>query len=155
MEVGEVAEEILRCEGDFRPAYRVADPSIYKVDGGPSIAERFVSHGVVFRRGDNSRHVGYVEVRARIAGTSDGPMLYSTNNCHHGFWRTMPDLVMDEHKHGIKSEDVDTDQEDHCYDEVRYACMSRPWARHIETKAPVAERWMRFEEQEEESWKTA
>ncbi len=29
-------------------------------------------------------------------------------------------------------DDVDTDQEDHIYDEVRYACMSRPMtAKHV------------------------
>lgn len=115
MEAGEVADGILKLESGKKPAYRVADPSMWKVDGGPSIAERMLKHGCVLRRGDNSRNVGYVEVRARIAGDADGPMLYATENCHHGFWRTMPDLVMDEHKYGPKSEDVDTDQEDHCF----------------------------------------
>lgn len=155
MEAQEVAEEILKCEGNIKPAYRVADPSMWKVDGGPSIAERMLSAGVVLRRGDNSRLTGYVEVRARIGGTLDGPMLYATSNCHHGFWRTLPDLVMDEHKHGPKSEDVDTDQEDHAYDSVRYACMSRPWTRHVEKTAPKPDRWLRFEQPEEDTWKTA
>ena len=49
-------------------------------------------------------------------------MLYATRNCHDGFWRTLPDVVMDEGH----PEDVDTDQEDHAVDEIRYACMSRP-----------------------------
>jgi hypothetical protein len=155
MEAGEVAEEILKLENGRKPAYRVADPSMWKVDGGPSIAERFLKHGVVLRRGDNSRNTGYVEVRARISGGLEGPMLFATKNCHNGFWRTMPELVMDEHRYGLKSEDVDTEQEDHCYDDVRYACMSRPWTRHTEKQAPVVDRWMRFEEPEEESWRTA
>lgn len=155
MEAGEVAEEILKLENGRKPAYRVADPSMWKVDGGPSIAERFLKHGVVLRRGDNSRNTGYVEVRARIAGSSDGPMLLATKNCHAGFWRTMPELVMDEHKYGPKSEDVDTDQEDHCYDDVRYACMSRPWTRHVQKEAPKRDRWLSFDEPEEASWRTA
>jgi hypothetical protein len=32
-------------------------------------------------------------------------------------------------------EDVDTDGEDHAYDETRYACMSRPW----QPGAPIPE----------------
>lgn len=154
MEAGEVAEGILKLEAGHKPAYRIADPSMWKVDGGPSIAERMLKHGVVLRKGDNSRNTGYVEVRARIAGDKDGPMLFATQNCHNGFWRTMPDLVMDEHRFGPKSEDVDTDQEDHCYDDVRYACMSRPWMRHKEEKKTPKRDWMRFEEKEERSWRT-
>ena len=155
MEAGEVADGILKLESGYRPAYRIADPSMWKVDGGPSIAERMLKHGCVLRRGDNSRNTGYVEVRARIAGDADGPMLYATENCHAGFWRTMPDLVMDEHKYGPKAEDVDTDQEDHCYDDVRYACMSRPWARHVEKKETPAKDWFRDRSNEESSWRTA
>jgi len=137
-----------------RLAYIAADPSMWKVDGGPSIAERFLGKGIVLRRADNSRLVGYVEVRQRIAGDEDGPMLYVTKNCHDGFWRTMPDLVMDKNH----PEDVDTDNEDHVYDEVRYACMSRPWMQAPSRKKPPVDRWMkRFDEEEalSESWKTA
>lgn len=79
-------------------------------------------------------------------------MLYATKNCHDGFWRTLADLVMDENH----PEDVDTDQEDHVYDEVRYACVSRPWTQSPAKKAQKPDRWMkRFEEDEqaEESWK--
>ena len=153
MTVGEVADEILRLE-DRKPAYRVADPSIWKVDGGPSTAETFMRNGVIFRKADNSRHIGYVQVRERIGGDSEGPMLYATKNCHAGFWRTMPDIVMDEHRYGMKSEDVDTEQEDHCYDDVRYACMSRPWAKTVEKKAMVVRDWFR-EKREDVNWKTA
>ena len=38
------------------------------------------------------------------------------------FWRTMLGLQMS----ARDPEDVDTDQEDHAYDEFRYACMARP-----------------------------
>lgn len=157
MEVDEVAEGMRKKIGDRRLAYTVADPSIWKVDGGPSLAERMLRHGITLRKGDNSRNPGYVELRARIAGDEEGPMLFATSNCHAGFWRTMPDLVMDEHKSGPKSEDVDTDQEDHCYDDVRYAVMSRPWKRHVEKPKDRPDRWMkRFDgEDNEESWKTA
>jgi hypothetical protein len=152
-EVEEVAMRIkTRCAGR-RLSYIAADPSIWKVDGGPSHAERMLAKGVVLRKSDNAREQGYLEVRQRIAGDDEGPMLYATKNCHDGFWRTMPDIVMDEDH----PEDVDTEQEDHCYDDVRYACMSRPWVLSPMRKKPPVDRWMRrFEEDEEvESWKTA
>ena len=152
LEAAEVAQGIkARCKR--RMAYIACDPSLYKVDGGPSHAETFLRNGVVLRRADNNREPGYVEVRGRIAGDEEGPMLLATKNCHDGFWRTMPDLVMDENH----PEDLDTDQEDHCYDEVRYACMSRPWTQAPAKKKEKPDRWMRrFEEDEnaEESWKT-
>jgi hypothetical protein len=94
-------------------------------------------------------------MRNRIAGDSEGPMLLASRHCHAGFWRTLPDLVMDEHKHGIKSEDVDTDQEDHAYDSVRYGSMSRPWMRIIKREEKKTKDWLRFEEKSEESWRTA
>jgi hypothetical protein len=157
MDVREVAQGILKLENDRKPAYRIGDSSMWDVDGGPSIAERFNNNGVVMRpapKGRGSRHNGYIEVRNRISGNDEGPMLYATNNCHAGFWRTMPDLVMDEHQFGIKSEQIDTDQEDHVSDEVMYACVSRPWMRHIEKEKEMPEQWLKFEEPEAETWRT-
>ena len=151
MEVKEVAEEIKRCIGDRRLAYTIADPSMWKVDGGPSHAETMMRYGVMLRQADNSRHAGYLEVRNRIAGDADGPMLYATRNCHDGFWRTMPDLVMD----SADTEDVDTDNEDHCYDDARYACMSRSWVSPGKEQKPKVDRWLRFEEKDEATSRTA
>jgi len=147
LEVEAVAEGIKERMSKHRLAYIGADPSIWKVDGGPSHAERMLKYGVVLRKSDNARIQGYLEVRQRIAGDEEGPMLYATKNCHDGFWRTMPDLVMDENH----PEDVDTDQEDHCYDDVRYACMSRPWMQAPNKQEVKPDRWMRRFEQEEEA----
>lgn len=157
MEAPEVAKGILRMEDDQKVAYRIADSSMWQVNGGPSIAETFNRFGCILRpapKGPGSRHNGYVEVRARIAGNDDGPMLFATENCHHGFWRTMPDLVLDEHQHGIKSEQIDTDQEDHTADEVIYGCVSRPWVRNVEKKQAVKRDWFRFAEKSETNWRT-
>ena len=151
-EATEVADMVKARTGNRRLAYIAADPSMWKVDGGPSIAETMLRRGVVLRKADHNRLTGYVEVRQRIGGDGDGPMLYATKNCHDGFWRTLPDLVMDE----SHPEDVDTDQEDHCYDDVRYACVSRPWTQAPSKKEKKPDRWMqRFEESEdeEETWK--
>lgn len=152
-EVAEVAELLKARIGTRKLAYTAADPAMWKVDGGPSIAETFLRSGVVLRKADNSRLTGYVEMRNRIAGDEDGPMLFVTKNCHDGFWRTLPDLVMDENH----PEDVDTDQEDHCYDDTRYGCMSRPWMNAPSKKKPPVDRWMRAFERDtdEENWKVA
>lgn len=116
---------------------RIADPAIFKEEDGPSIAEKMTEEGVVFRRADNKRIPGWDEVRSRLRGhisadsvQEDGvltienisePMLYVTENCEH-FIRTIPVLSRD----NDDWDDIDTDQEDHIADEVRYVCMSRP-----------------------------
>ncbi len=151
-EASEVADMIKARISNRRLAYIAADPSMWKVDGGPSIAETMLKRGVVLRRADHNRLTGYVEVRQRINGDGDGPMLFATKNCHDGFWRTMPDLIMDE----SHPEDVDTDQEDHCYDDVRYACVSRPWMQSPARVEKKPDRWLRAfeeEESEEDNWK--
>jgi hypothetical protein len=149
MEAADVAKGIVKRSDGESYGYTVGDSAMWAVDGGPSIAETFLRHGVPMRKahkGPGSRHVGYVEVRGRIAGDESGPMLYASRSCHEGFWRTMPDLVLDETKYGLKSESVETDQEDHCSDEVMYMCTSRPWIRPIEKDEPKKDRWMkRFE----------
>ena len=158
MEVPEVAAEILKREEGRRMTYRVGDSSMWKIDGGPSIAETFIKHGVVMRqsiKGPGSRHNGYIEVRNRINGNEDGPMLFATKNCHSGFWRTMPDQVLDDHTWGLKAEQLATEQEDHCSDDVMYACTSRPWMRVLKKQEQKVRDWLRFKEPEEESWRTA
>lgn len=149
-EAGDVADMLKTRIGSRKLGYIAADPSMWKVDGGPSISEVFLKHGITMRKADNSRLVGYVQVRQRISGDEDGPMLYATKNCHDGFWRTMPDIIMDD-KH---TEDVDTEQEDHVYDDVRYACMSRPWLSVVKKKEKRVKDWFR-EKEEVDSWRVA
>jgi hypothetical protein len=104
-----------------------ADPSMWKADGGPSIAERMLAikggKGPRFRPADNSRVPGWQQVRARLNGEDGRPMLYVTQDCR-DFVRTFPALQNDPHK----LEDVDTDGEDHVGDDTRYMCMARPWS---------------------------
>lgn len=127
-----VAKKILEFEAGDRIRYAVADPAIFIRNGGPSIAESMAL--CRWRRADNKRLPGWEAVRQRIAGQQeiiehegqetliDVPMLYAAHECE-DFWRTMPTL-----QHSEKDpEDLDTDGEDHIADEVRYACMSRPW----------------------------
>jgi hypothetical protein len=100
----------------------VADPAIYIRDGGPSIGETMAVKGVTWRRADNKRKAGAEQVRQRLVGDGTTPMLYFLDCCEDTI-RTLPTLQHD----SIDAEDVDTESEDHAYDETRYACMSRPW----------------------------
>lgn len=107
---------------------RIADPSIFNVVGGPSIAEEMGRAGVYFIRADNKRTgtdgpiSGWAQVRQRLVGQDGRPMLYVFSTCR-DFIRTFPALQHDP----SHAEDVDTKGEDHIGDETRYVCMSRPW----------------------------
>lgn len=106
----------------------VADPAIFSEDGGPSIAERMNRCGVLFRPADNKRVPqhgalgGWDQVRSRLIGDGEWPALFLFNTCR-DLIRTLPALQHD----AARAEDVDTDGEDHAADELRYACMSRPF----------------------------
>jgi hypothetical protein len=101
--------------------YSVADPAIFKVDGGESQYERFGKCGVHFNPADNSRVAGWDSLRSRLIG-EDYPMIYFFDTCRHTI-NTLPTLLPDEHK----IEDIDTTQNDHLADSLRYGCMSRPY----------------------------
>lgn len=127
----QVAEGITKRDNGEKFAYSVADPSCWKVDGGPSIAERMLKdpHKVLWRRADNQRINGWDQMRQRFVGEDGVPMLYCFSTCVDSI-RTVPLLQHDEHK----PEDIDTDMEDHAADDWRYACMSRPWLRTVKTE---------------------
>ena len=81
--------------------------------------------GVKFRRADNSRISGWDQVRQRLIGDDGIPMLYVFSECTDTI-RTLPVLQHDKNR----VEDIKTDNcEDHAADEIRYACMARPWQR--------------------------
>ncbi len=124
----EVAHGIRTLEAtDPKIADAVLDPSAFSTDGGPSLAERIGAQGVYFREADNKRVArsgalgGWDQLRARLKGNGDGPLIVFFSTCVHSI-RTIPTLQHDQ----LKPEDVDTEAEDHAADETRYACMSRP-----------------------------
>ncbi len=112
-------------------SWRVADPSIFAFASGPSIAERMAAepYYLDLYRGDNKRVGskgnlgGWDALRARLKGDGVTPMIFFMDCCVDAI-RTLPILQHDPDK----PEDVDTDGEDHAPDEIRYACMSRPYA---------------------------
>ncbi len=137
---GEIAAKLADwLEPEFREGIHVtgiADPAIWDESRGTSVEEqiRKVFSGVTFRKGDNTRMPGKMQVHERLRFDEDGrPMMYIFSNCT-DFIRTIPTLCYDEHK----VEDIDTAGEDHIYDETRYFLMSRPLAPKI--VAPKAKR---------------
>ena len=100
----------------------VADPAIWDSSRGESIADTAAKYGIYFTPGDNQRIPGWMQVHYRLQFDENGyARMYVFNNCK-AFIRTMP-LMMYSDTH---PEDLDTKLEDHCPDEVRYMCMSRP-----------------------------
>ena len=122
----EVAQGIKSREGYERIDYSVADPSIWKWESGPSIGERMAKLGVRFRRADNSRVAGWDQIRQRLIGEDNTPMLYLFETCT-DLIRTLPLMQHDQHR----PEDINTKQEDHAVDEWRYSAMSRSYQRPI------------------------
>ena len=122
-------------EGNPAITYGVLDPAAFASDGGPSIAERMATRGVFFRRADNARVSargamgGWDQVRARLNGDGERPGIYFFSTCRDSI-RTLPALQHDTNK----PEDVDTESEDHAPDEIRYACMSRPYIKQFVPK---------------------
>ena len=139
----QVADRIIEREKDDpRLAYAVLDPSTFKEDGGPSIAERINTKLVkaklpAFRKADNARVTkvsghgsgpmsGWDIVRQRMIGTGTAqdpePTIFWFSTCLDSI-RTIPVLQHDPNQ----PEDIDKNAEDHAADDARYACLSRPW----------------------------
>ena len=105
-----------------RRVWALADPAIFAEDGGESIADMMAKEGVYFDKADHTRIAGKMQMHYRFAfDEEEKPMLYIFNTCRH-FIRTIPALVYDD----TDVEDIDTDTEDHIYDECRYVCMANP-----------------------------
>ena len=108
----------------FKKAY--ADPSMFniKTDGTMSISMELMKkwrelnkrHWLTIDRGSKNRIQRVATVHDWLSIAPDGlPYWLITNNCLN-LIRTLPLLVYDEHK----TEDVDTNQDDHSYDSVGY-----------------------------------
>ena len=120
-------EEIARVEREHpwlkgRQILGVADPAIWDVSRGESIADTAIRYGIYFTPGDHQRIPGWMQCHYRLQFDENGyARCYIFENCK-GFIRTIPQLLFDDHK----PEDLDTAGEDHIADEWRYLCMARP-----------------------------
>ena len=101
----------------------IADPAIWQKEStGISIYDVAIKHGVRFRKADNSRIPGWMQVRYRLQFDDEGyPRMYIFSNCKQ-LIRTMPLMIFSDKK----PEDLDDNLEDHACDEMRYMCMHRP-----------------------------
>lgn len=111
----------------------VADPAIFDESRGESIARMQERKFVYWHGGDNTRLPGKMQFHYRLAFDQYGdPMMQVFNTCR-DFIRTFPMLVYSD-KH---PEDIDTDMEDHQYDEARYALMEHPLNPRKNEKPPL------------------
>lgn len=137
-EVAQMIREIENSDPNLkgRQIYGVADPAIFAETGsGESIAAVHARYQVAWNKGDHERIAGKMQIHNRLAFDDDGvPMLYVFNTCK-DFIRTMPNLVYSE----TKVEDIDTDTEDHIYDETRYVCMENMIAPRTNVLKQVSE----------------
>ena len=102
----------------------IADPAIWNNTGSAdgSIADMMEKRGVYFEKGNHDRLAGKMQVHYRLAFDDEGlPMLYFFENCKNMI-RTLPQLCYDP----TRPEDVNTSQEDHLYDALKYFLMSNP-----------------------------
>jgi len=133
--------------------YGLADPSIFArpQSGGKSVEELFRENGVFWQRADNDRLAGKMQVHHRLRPQPNKqPMLIIMDCCEH-LIRTLPTLVYARHN----LEDVETTQEDHAYDALRYLLMARPLVPtpHVEAKQlPFALRTAEEIAQEGKTW---
>lgn len=128
----EIAEGIVALEKDERDNNlfidHIADPAIFDRSRGDSVADQMRPEngkpGVIFRPGDNTRLAGKMQLHERLRFREDGrPMLYVFNTCV-DWIRTVPNLPYSQ----TKPEDVDTNAEDHAYDETKYFLQAHPLA---------------------------
>lgn len=118
--IREIEKEDINLKG--KQICGIADPSIYDESRGESIAEMMEREGIYFEKGDNTRLAGKMQLHNRLVFDDNGiPMFYVFDTCKH-FIRTFPELIYSQ----TDVEDIDTDGEDHIYDECRYVAMAHP-----------------------------
>lgn len=146
MPAREVAQKIRQIEEEHKekPVICVADASIWDKPGNqnedaeklPSIAETMAEERVYWDRSisidaKKSRIQGKHQMHERFRVDADGlPGFQIFSTCAH-WWRTVPVIPTDT----LNPEDVDSDAEDHAYDESRYILSARPYKSKTAAKA--------------------
>lgn len=139
----QVAMKIAAAEKSDRKliTYGVLDSACWNDSGttGPTIAEEInntlLSEGsIMFTQCSKGRAEMAEQMKLRLVGNDDGkgnmiPAIRFFDTCFHSI-RTIPNLTHDKRD----PEKVDTNGEDHAYDETAYGLMSRPWTPTPSTK---------------------
>lgn len=121
--------------------YVVGDPSMFSAkprsvtNKGKSVAETMNDYwsdndiDIIIKPGDNDRKNGLDRVRYWLGQAEDGLPRYQVFDTCKNTIRTYPELI---YKDG--EDDVDTEIEDHIYDEDRYGFMSRPYGATVKAE---------------------
>ncbi len=131
MTAKEIAAGILERQRSAPWGHRVrpgpADSSIFDTQNGMCIADDFRAAGVTWLKADKSpgsRVNGAEKIRQMLKASLSFPMedagVFVFNNCHDSI-EQIPVMPRDE----TKTDDVDTNSEDHIWDEWRYALMRK------------------------------
>jgi len=124
-------------------SFTFADPSMWarKTDSATitSTADEYARAGIVLTKADNDRLGGKRKVDQLLANLADGkPGIQIRATCEN-LIRTFPVLTYDEHQ----PEDIDTDEEDHAYDALRYGLTNlnvmQPQRHSTRRQSPIAE----------------
>ena len=111
----------------------IADPAIFDRQRGDSVADLMAKEGILWSPGDHTRLAGKMQFHYRFAFDERGiPGLQVFSTCRN-FIRTIPALVYDE----AHVEDINTDMEDHIYDECRYLLMEHPISPRKNVRKPA------------------
>ena len=137
--VGHQIHALTKALGVKRLRYVAADPAMWQKTGagrGESIAETLLRLRLPMRKSDNDRRNGWLRVHELLRDHPDGtgPWLTVDPRCTY-LIRTLPAMMQDAND----PEDLDTTQDDHAVDALRYGAMSRPSPTRIvtDTSFPV------------------
>ena len=124
----DIAERVLEVDSSIKREFGIkviagpADTNIYEVRDGSSISSNMTTHGLHWRKaykGSGSRVAGWSLMRTMLGAAKrkdpEKPHLYFMDRARHHI-RTLPIMQHDEKK----SEDINSDLEDHAMDGVRY-----------------------------------
>lgn len=133
----EAVSQAIRAEtrnlGVHRLRYVACDPAMWQKTGagrGESIAETMLRYRIPCRKSDNSRFLGWQRVHELLRDKTDQePWLTIDPSCRY-LIRTLPAMLQAKND----PDDVDTTQDDHACDALRYGAMSRPSPTQIRVK---------------------
>lgn len=110
--------------GDEQIGLTFADPSMWQKKNAANIVtsayDEYATVGVYLTKADNDRIAGKRKVHRLLANMPDGkPGLVIAENVTH-LIKQLQNLALNKSKNDKDAEDVDTSQEDHAYDTLRY-----------------------------------
>ena len=134
--VGRKIKEIERDDPNLRgrTIIGIADPAVMHGQTGPDTTVEALMRkaGVRWLPGNHDRFQGLMQCHYRLAFDKDGRPMFQVFNTCRNFIELIPALQYDQ----ANPEDVDTDMEDHIYDEWRYVLMANPCKARESVKPP-------------------